>query len=292
MQFLKNELKHAKEVKCCMDSFSVEYAEWHDYHQSFVWKTLSVAADYVLYDWEGRQHTAIADCKATRAVWHYLTIDNVRNRIDKIKAKKREQEEIKREVEDYLRSLKYLESHETRELYRKSDMFWMELIFHRKFTNTWPFNREGYLSFEEREEMYYKVFTGFSKKIQRELCRCKNKPAYRAKKDIPENLKTLNKINAPDWVLDKMTTVAYFLSKTGKTFYRLYDVNEIKKIKAEYPNRYESWEDVPTNLKSKTRIKKEHKTDVEKKGLKPVADVRMRTPYEVKYIPLYDVNKM
>jgi len=41
---------------------------------------------------------------------------------------------------------------------------------------------------------------------------------------------------------------------------------EIKKIKAKYPNRYETWESVPEDFKSMTKLKREYKFDVKKDG--------------------------
>jgi len=67
---------------------------------------------------------------------------------------------------------------------------------------------------------------------------------------------------------------SYVLDK--KKAARLYDHGEIKKIKAKYPNRYETWECVHDDLKSKTKLKREYKFDVRKAGLKPVGDVRSR----------------
>lgn len=119
----------------------------------------------------------------------------------------------------------------------------------------------------------------------------KHLKAYNKRKDIPDNLLVLSKIDAIDWVRDEMKPVACFLSQSGKTFNLLYDQQDIKKIKAKHPNRYETWESVPEDLKSKTRLKREHKMDVKKEGLKPVADVRMYTPRGVKYVPLYRVPK-
>lgn len=293
MQFLEKELKHASEVHCCMMEFAIHYAEWHDYHQDFVWQTLDTAADHVLHDWQAdKQHSALGDCKATRSVWQYLTRHEIRKTIDLLKKEQQRQQEIAWEVDHYLNNLIYEEHHFIRELHAMSDVIWMELIFKRRYSSTWPFNKESLFDHRKKSELYYNIFTGLSKKIYLAVLSCSDKTRFKHKKDIPNNLKKINQIDEPKWVLDEMTAAAYFLSESGKTFFRLYNISEIKKIKSRHLPRYESWGAVPSYLKSRTRIKKEHKFDVLKHGLSPSAEARMVTPYEVKYIPLYDTREI
>ena len=72
-RFLPAELEYAAEVKCCMLPFAEVYGEWNDYRQNYKWQKLTTAASYVGYQWPASAHRAIEDCRATRAVWRYLS---------------------------------------------------------------------------------------------------------------------------------------------------------------------------------------------------------------------------
>jgi DNA polymerase III subunit epsilon len=61
-----------KEKHCCMLRFALVYGEWNQYHGNFKWQSLSTAANYVGYIWEGDVHRALADILACRTVWNYL----------------------------------------------------------------------------------------------------------------------------------------------------------------------------------------------------------------------------
>jgi DNA polymerase III subunit epsilon len=70
--FLRFELEASAEVRCAMREFAEVVGEWSDWHGSYRWQKLHVAAAYVGFDWDGASHRAINDCQATRAVWRYL----------------------------------------------------------------------------------------------------------------------------------------------------------------------------------------------------------------------------
>lgn len=303
-QFLEAELELAKDVECCMLKFAPVYGEWHDYWENYTWQSLKTAAKYVFFKWEEEAHSAIGDCKATRAVWHYLTNDAERKRIDAIKQAEQERQEIEWEVNHYLRQLKRDQAREQEKFLEKANSFWTQRILGKElpmrcsiWENTVSMTpvrqRNEQEKREELEEMYHLLFTGYSKKIWKEVDWWENSglPLYRKRKDIPEHLLVFSKLDAVDWILREMRSVACYLSSSGKTFNHLYDMNDIEKIRKTKPNRYESWTNVPENLKSKTKLKREHKVDVEKEGMKPVGDVRMYTPYGIEYIPLYQVPK-
>lgn len=57
---------------CAMQDFAAHYGDWNDYHGSFRWQRLTVAAEYVGHTWEGPAHRAAADAQACRSVWRYL----------------------------------------------------------------------------------------------------------------------------------------------------------------------------------------------------------------------------
>ncbi len=59
--FLPDALDHAASIQCCM-------LEFMDFLGVKRWKSLIFAADYIDYKWQGQKHSAIADCRATRAV--------------------------------------------------------------------------------------------------------------------------------------------------------------------------------------------------------------------------------
>lgn len=303
-QFLETELELAKDTECCMLKFAPVYGDWHDYWENYTWQSLETAAKYVFFKWEEEAHSAIGDCKATRAVWHYLTIDTEKKRIDAIKQAEKEKQEIEWEVDNYLRQLKYDQEREQEKFLEKVNNFWTLRILGKELPMRCSICKNNVRmspirqgnereKWEELEEMYHLLFTGYSKKIWKEVFWWENSglPLYQKRKDIPEHLLIFSKLDAVDWILGEMRPVACYLSSSGKTFNDLYDVNDIEKIRKTKPNRYESWENVPEDLKSKTKLKREHKIDVEKEGLKPVADVRMYTPYGIEYVPLYQVPK-
>jgi DNA polymerase-3 subunit epsilon len=70
--FLRFELEASAEVRCAMRELAEVFGEWSDWHGSYRWQKLNVAAAYVGFDWDGASHRAINDCQATRAVWRCL----------------------------------------------------------------------------------------------------------------------------------------------------------------------------------------------------------------------------
>ncbi|WP_062270751.1 3'-5' exonuclease [Endozoicomonas arenosclerae] len=84
-QYLGTELGAAKNVQCCMLLFAEHYGEWNCRYGNYQWQNLKKASQYVLHKWEGEAHRALSDTLATRAVWHYLTRPEVRQRIDALK---------------------------------------------------------------------------------------------------------------------------------------------------------------------------------------------------------------
>ena len=106
-------------------------------------------------------------------------------------------------------------------------------------------------------------------------------------KDIPKNLVPYSELRGPEWIMDSIKPVAYLL-ETEESFRLLFDRNDIDRMRKTKPNRYESFDDVPKNLYSKTRMKKEHGIDVDKEGLKVVADYLYYLPNAgYRYVPLY-----
>jgi DNA polymerase III epsilon subunit-like protein len=71
-QFFPGIREMAKEVRCCMKDASEHFGEWSDYHQSYRWPKLGVAARACGHVDVGDAHRARADALACRTVWHWL----------------------------------------------------------------------------------------------------------------------------------------------------------------------------------------------------------------------------
>lgn len=62
----------AEQVLCCMERYAPIYGKWDDYHQSFQWAKLGVAAAACNHVADGPLHRARADALACRTVWQWL----------------------------------------------------------------------------------------------------------------------------------------------------------------------------------------------------------------------------
>ena len=71
-KFLRSALGKATTVHCCMKRYAEFKGEWNDYHKNYRWHKLSSAARHIDYQYEGDAHRALADCRATRAVWQHM----------------------------------------------------------------------------------------------------------------------------------------------------------------------------------------------------------------------------
>ena len=66
-------LQHDVEEVDVMRLFAPVYGEYNEYHESYTWKSLSVAAEYFDYDWpEESKHNSLNDCLATLHVYKHL----------------------------------------------------------------------------------------------------------------------------------------------------------------------------------------------------------------------------
>jgi DNA polymerase III epsilon subunit-like protein len=72
VKFFPKRLAAANSVLCCMNRFAGVYGDWNEHHQSFTWKPLKVAMNYVGGHWSGKSHRALADALACRTVWNWL----------------------------------------------------------------------------------------------------------------------------------------------------------------------------------------------------------------------------
>lgn len=56
-----------------MIDFAEVYGEWNEFFGDYKWQKLTKAAAHVGYEWgDGDAHDALADCKASAAVWRWL----------------------------------------------------------------------------------------------------------------------------------------------------------------------------------------------------------------------------
>lgn len=69
---LDHQLPIHMNVHCAMLDFAKAYGAWDDYRNDYKWQKLHVAAAHVGHVWEGKAHRSLADCQATRSVWHWL----------------------------------------------------------------------------------------------------------------------------------------------------------------------------------------------------------------------------
>ena len=63
--FLRFGLEASVEVRCAMREFAEVFGEWSDWHGSYRWQKLYVAASYVVFDWDSVSHRA---SRLTRSV--------------------------------------------------------------------------------------------------------------------------------------------------------------------------------------------------------------------------------
>ena len=71
-QFFPERMRAAAHISCAMQRFAGVYGDWNPYHQSFSWKSLKVAMEYVEGTWEGTPHRALSDALACQTVWAWL----------------------------------------------------------------------------------------------------------------------------------------------------------------------------------------------------------------------------
>ncbi|MBT9394927.1 3'-5' exonuclease [Hymenobacter sp. NST-14] len=56
------------QIHCLLEEFTAFYGEWHPEGRALRRQRLAVAAAYVLHEWQGPAHSALADTHAARAV--------------------------------------------------------------------------------------------------------------------------------------------------------------------------------------------------------------------------------
>lgn len=72
-RFFPDNLNCAAKISCAMLKFAPIFGQRHPSYQDFTWQKLSTAAEYINYEWVGNAHRALADTRATRALWIWMT---------------------------------------------------------------------------------------------------------------------------------------------------------------------------------------------------------------------------
>jgi DNA polymerase-3 subunit epsilon len=70
--FLPGIRDRAAAIHCCMMRYAPVYDHWDDYHESYTWAKLGVAAERCGHVAVGDAHRARADALACRTVWQWL----------------------------------------------------------------------------------------------------------------------------------------------------------------------------------------------------------------------------
>ena len=75
-KFLPEALEKAAAVHCCMLRYAKYKGDWNEYRNDYRWHKLTAATRHIGYRFEGNAHRALADCRATRAVWQHMDTEN------------------------------------------------------------------------------------------------------------------------------------------------------------------------------------------------------------------------
>jgi DNA polymerase III epsilon subunit-like protein len=284
--FLPDDLATAAQVHCCMRAFAEYYGEWDDWHGNYRWQSLSTAARFVRHVWTGPTHRAVADCVATRAVWRYLTEPEERQRVEAIKR----EEGLASEAAAHLRGWE-LEEQRTRQRFEARMTAWwhawwlkrppLEPLLPRAVSDYDPRSRA-------RADAYAQVFTGYTMAVLEQVERAEalRLPCYRLKRDIPTHLKpdTFFRTHTEAWVRAALRERAYYVSRSGKSFWWLYDTRDVEEMLRRHVPRYQG-QAVPSHLATATQLRRAGMPPSRLAILQPVAEYYH--PIAHRWYPLY-----
>ena len=230
--FLHKELEVASSVRCCMLDFAEDYGEWNDYHGNHRGQKLTKAANYVLHEWTGEAHRALADTLAARSVWQYLNDPEVKQRVERHWKQKKIESDAERELGfiDYQRRMSDDRNAYSWDKFLK--IWWLRESAEQHWSNQIP-------QYSVRA-FYCKLF--FDKPEHLVEMENQAETVYRKKADIPAHLVAKshfrNKINplCGQWFEKKLkpTNLAFVTNKVG---WWLYDISEYERIEKMYPLR-------------------------------------------------------
>lgn len=269
-RFLSRELAHAKSIACAMTSFAEVYGDWSPYHGDFTWQSLSTAAQYIGFSYE-KKHRALDDCRATRAVWRYLTDPCHRADVDAERAARNELKAIEGKRQDQIR------------LYQKRmSSFWMRW---------WRIDEPDLLSPQDQEDITH-TLTGYSSAVLQMMDQYPELTVYRDKSNIHPGLVSAARLKrdfAP-YILKELEPEALFISSNGKTSSLLFSSEKAATKFAAHIPRFEYWKDLPVGWVTKTTARREYGVDVYKVGLQPAGEIRLHLKPGGAYTPVYDLS--
>lgn len=269
-RFLFSELAHAKSIACAMKAFAEVYGDWSEYHGDYTWKSLSTAAQYIGCSYD-KAHRALDDCRATRAVWRYLTDPCRRAEVDEERASRVVLKETAEKERDQI--LLYQ---------RRMSSFWMRW---------WRFEEPDLLSPQDQEDITH-TLTGYSSAVLQMMDQYPDLMVYRDKSTIPPGLVSaarLKKEFAP-YILKGMEQEAIFISANGKKSSLLFSSEKASKKFAAHIPRFEYWKDLPSGWVTKTTAQRDYGVDVRKVGLQPAGEIRLHLKPGGAYTPVYDLS--
>jgi len=71
-RFFPDRLNTAAKISCAMLRFAPIFGQKHPSYGNYTWQKLTTAARYIDYEWVGDPHRALADTRATRALWLWM----------------------------------------------------------------------------------------------------------------------------------------------------------------------------------------------------------------------------
>jgi DNA polymerase III epsilon subunit-like protein len=227
LSFLPWVATHAAEVRCCMQAYADYVGDWSEYHGNNRWQSLSVAAGRVEHALESA-HRAVADARACRAVWRFLTEAAEQARITAIQ-----------EAREYERAA-----------YREERFAWEQhqCRMSRWWMRWWRFplfldGRDGRgcpgwtQELAWRADEYALLFYGAPVCVlerQDQLGRTLTHYAKRAA--VPPQLRPIHAFRRePQWLRDALEPAGYLLRSTAVSW--LYDIRQVAGILEHYPLR-------------------------------------------------------
>lgn len=286
--FLKNLLDDVKAVHCCMVQYAEHIGDYSEYWEGNRWHKLSEAAYYVMYEWEGTTHRALADCFACRAVWEYLHSEEKQQKVQAIKDDK----EAAWQAEIYLDDIEYEERRNRQVKNEQIQSFifswWLKKpVLYSYWTDQYKLEwSTRYRCFRIENELCM-VFFGLSIKSLNIQEQFDEKGIYRNRNKIPPHLWPISRFKQEDWVIAELEPCAAYVSK--KQAWLLYDrKSELQRIKRQYPLRFAK---IPENtiLYTKSDLKKKGYTEKDIQCLTPISEY-LHWKYG-KWYPLYGIKE-
>lgn len=222
----------AADVQCCMQRFAGYFAEQDDYHDSYRWQPLHVAAAHVEHS-GGPSHEAVADARACRAVWRFLTNPAEQARIETIHQERRFAEAARWELQRENRDERLASERRQQEATR----WWMRWWRFPMFLNGGDGQGCPSWAHERRVDEYALLFFGAPLRVlECEDATGRTLGRYARRTAIPPELKPIHAFRQhPKWIRDELQPAGYLLRGTSVSW--LYDVCQVATIRERHPLR-------------------------------------------------------